>query len=92
MDRNFWIPFTIIAVLSAVMALSGLYPVAFVVMLFLFFLLIVFIGVRTGGDRGRMMLWGIPLALVMILLALGLGLLMKYIPWLRVVFLWPLKP
>ena len=91
MGKNFWIPFTIIAGFAALGLLSGTYPIVMVLPELLLGLAVILIGRKTGGDWGKMMLWVLPLSLVLILLVLGLGLLMKYIPWVRAILMWPLE-
>ena len=92
MNRNFWIPFVLIATVCVFELLSGETSLAVVLPVLLIGVGIAFIGYKTDGDWGSMMLWGLPLLLMMFLLMLGLGWLAEYVPWLNAILEWPMKP
>ena len=89
MDRNVRIPLIIILATVVMLMLSGEYPLSIGIFVLLMGLIILLVGKKVNWDHGRMMLWGLPLALVALALYVGLLLLGNYIPWLQVILLWP---
>ena len=67
-DKNFWIPFFIILVVS----LSGIivfrYPASIVALLLLVFIIIYIIQRKTNNDWGKMFVLGIPVSLIFVVL------------------------
>lgn len=89
MDRNVRIPLIIILVTLIMHMLSGEYPLSMALFMLLIVLPILLIGKKVNWDHGRMMLWGLPLALVILALYIGLLLLSKSLPWLKSALIWP---
>ena len=87
-DKNFWIPFFIILVVS----LSGIivfrYPASIVALLLLVFIIIYIIQRKTNNDWGKMFVLGIPVSLIFVVLLMIMfyfsknnDLLWKIITW-----------
>lgn len=87
-DKNFWIPFFIILVVS----LSGIivfrYPASIVALLLLVFIIIYIIQRKTNNDWGKMFALGIPVSLIFVVLLMIMfyfsknnDLLWKIITW-----------
>ena len=88
MDRNFRIPFIIILLFVLMVTLSGAYPVSIGVFVLVEGLILLLVGKKVNWDHGRMLIWGLPLAMVALALFVGLLFLSNYMPWLRIALDW----
>ena len=91
MNRNFYIPLILILAVAVFMPLSGEYPVSSCIQLVLVALTVLGVGKKTGYNFTYMWLAGVISLIFFMFLSVGLAKLANDVPWIRTVWLWPMK-
>lgn len=92
LDKNFFIPLFITLFVCAISVIFTKIPLSLVLGIIIFLVIpILLLQNKTNNDWGLMFIFGIPSALLFVLLLVGAFTLTNKFPWLKDILFWPYK-